>query len=203
MTKKLMSLLMVFGLMSAFVTGLYAGEAPANKKKLIPQGKYLTPQEAYDMKMKEGDKVLFVDVRTPEELYFVGYPTVVDKNIPLVYVDYTKTKEKVNKKTGKKTVKFASVPNKKFMAELEEALKAKGLTKDSPIILMCRSGHRAAKAAKMLDKAGYKNVYNLDQGFEGDKDKQKHRTVNGWKNAGLPYTYKFNPAVFILERPVK
>ena len=195
MTKKLISLLMVFGLMSAFVTGLYAGDAPTNKKKLTPQGKYLTPQEAYDMMQKEGDKVLFVDVRTPEELYFVGYPTVVDKNIPLAYVDYSKFKK--NKKG--EVVKFASHPNGKFLPELEAALKEKGLTKESPIILMCRSGHRAAKAAKMLDKAGYKNVYNLDQGFEGDKDKQKHRTVNGWKNAGLPYTYKVNPAVFILH----
>ena len=203
MTKKLMSLLTIFVMTAAFVSGVSAGDAPTNKKKLIPQGKYLTPQEAYDKMQKEGDKVLFVDVRTPEELYFVGYPTVVDKNIPLAYVDYTKTKEKVNKKTGKKTVKFASVANKKFLEELEAALKEKGLSKDSEIILMCRSGHRAAKAAKILDKAGYKNVYNLDQGFEGDKDKQKHRTVNGWKNAGLPYTYKFNPKVFILERPVQ
>jgi rhodanese-related sulfurtransferase len=195
MTKKLMSLLMVFGLMSAFVTGLYAGDAPTNKKKLTPQGKYLTPQEAYDMMQKEGDKVLFVDVRTPEELYFVGYPTVVDKNVPLAYVDYSKFKK--NKKG--KVVKFASKMNDKFVPEVEAALKEKGLDKNAPIILMCRSGHRAAKAAKILDKAGYKNVYNLDQGFEGDKDKQKHRTVNGWKNAGLPYTYAVNPKVFILH----
>ena len=195
MTKKLISLMMLFGLMSAFVSGLYAGDAPANKKKLTPQGKYLTPEEAYTMKQKRGDKVLFVDVRTPEELYFVGYPTVVDKNIPLVYVDYGAFKKN---KQGK-VVKFASRKNDKFMTELESALKEKGLGKNAPIILMCRSGHRAAKAARILDKAGYKNVYNLDQGFEGDKDKQKHRTVNGWKNAGLPYTYKVNPAVFILH----
>jgi len=195
MTKKLMKALMVFGLVTAFVSGLAAGDAPTNKKKLTPQGKYLTPQEAYDMMQKEGDKTLFVDVRTPEELYFVGYPTVVDKNIPLAYVDYSKFKK--NKKG--EVIKFASHPNGKFLPELEAALQEKGLTKDSPIILMCRSGHRAARAAKMLDKAGYKNVYNLDQGFEGDKDKQKHRTVNGWKNAGLPYTYKVNPKVFILH----
>jgi len=195
MTKKLMSLLMVFGLMSAFVSGLYAGDAPTSKKKITPQGKYLTPQEAYDMKTKEGDKVLFVDVRTPEELYFVGYPTVVDKNIPFAYVDYSKFKK--NKKG--EVVKFASHLNKEFVPQIEAALKEKGLGKEAPIILMCRSGSRAAKAAKILDKAGYKNVYNLDQGFEGDKDKQKHRTVNGWKNAGLPYTYKVNPAIFILH----
>jgi rhodanese-related sulfurtransferase len=196
MTKKLLSILSIFLLLTVFVGGVSAGEVPANKKKHTPQGKYLTPQEAYDMMQKEGDKVLFVDVRTPEELYFVGYPTVVDKNIPLAYVDFTKFKK--NKKG--KVVKFASHMNKKFVPELEAALKEKGLDKNAPIILMCRSGHRAAAAARILDKAGYKNVYNLDQGFEGDKDKQKHRTVNGWKNAGLPYTTKVNPKVFILER---
>jgi rhodanese-related sulfurtransferase len=181
---------------SLFAGNIFAGETPQNKKKIIPQGKYLTPKEAYDMKTKEGNKVLFIDVRTPEELYFVGYPTVVDKNIPLVYVDYSKFKK--NKKG--KVVKFASKKNKKFLEEFEATLKEKNLDKNTPIILMCRSGHRAAKAAKILDKAGYKNVYNLDQGFEGDKDKNGYRSVNGWKNANLPYTYKVNKDVFILKK---
>ena len=195
MLKKTLSALLVAGVMSSFTGMLYAGDAPTNKKKIIPQGKYLTPKEAYDMKTKEGDKVLFIDVRTPEELYFVGYPTVVDKNIPLAYIDYSKFKKN---KEGK-VVKFASKKNDKFMEEFEATLKEKKLDKTAPVIVMCRSGHRAAKVAKMLDKAGYKNVYNLDQGFEGDKDKDKHRTVNGWKNANLPYTYKVNEKVFILH----
>ena len=39
--------------------------------------------------------------------------------------------------------------------------------------------------------AGYKNVYNIIDGFEGGKSKKtKHRTVNGWKNAGNPWGYK-------------
>jgi len=195
MFKKFLSTFMIAGVVSSFATGLYAGDAPTNKKKLTPQGKYLTPKEAYEMKTKEGDKVLFVDVRTPEELYFVGYPTVVDKNIPLAYIDYSKFKK--NKKG--EVVKFASKKNEKFMEQFEATVKEKNLDKNAPIIVMCRSGKRAAKAAKMLDKAGYKNVYNLDQGFEGDKDKNKHRTVNGWKNANLPYTYKVNDKVFILH----
>ena len=196
MMKKLLSIVMILGLIGSLTTGLFAGDVPTNKKKIIPQGKYLTPQEAYDMMQKDGAKVLFVDVRTPEELYFVGYPTVVDKNIPLAYIDYSKFKK--NKKG--EVVKFASKKNEKFMSELEDALKEKNLDKNAAIILMCRSGHRAAKAAKMLDKAGYKNVYNLDQGFEGDKDKEKHRTVNGWKNAKLPYTNRVNEKVFILVK---
>ena len=198
MTKKLMSLLTIFALMSAFVSGLNAAEVPAKKKKQTPQGLYLTAKEAHDMVKADSAKVLFVDTRTPEELYFVGYTDMIDKNIPIAYVDYTKLKEKKGK------AKFASVMNKKFTQQIEEALKAKGLTKDDKIILICRSGSRSAKAAKILDKAGYKNVYTVVDGFEGDKDKNTHkRTVNGWKNAGLPWGYTFHKEKFILERPVQ
>jgi rhodanese-related sulfurtransferase len=174
---------------------LNAAEVPAKKKKQTPQGLYLTAKEAYEMVKADPAKVLFVDTRTPEELYFVGYTDMIDKNIPIAYVDYTKIKEKKGK------AKFASKMNSKFAQQIEEALKAKGLTKEDKIILMCRSGSRSATAAKILAKAGYKNVYTVVDGFEGDKDKQTHkRTVNGWKNAGLPWGYTFHKEKFILER---
>ena len=198
MTKKLMSILTIFALVTAFVSGLNAADVPAKKKKQTPQGLYLTAKEAYEMVKADPAKVLFVDTRTPEELYFVGYTDMIDKNVPIAYVDYTKLKEKKGK------AKFASVMNKKFTQQIEEALKAKGLTKDDKIILICRSGSRSAKAAKILNKAGYKNVYTVVDGFEGDKDKNTHkRTVNGWKNAELPWGYKFHKEKFILERPVQ
>ena len=80
-----------------------------------------------------------------------------------------------------------------FVAGIDAALKNKGLGKDDTVILMCRSGSRSAKAANMLDEAGYTKVYNLVDGYEGDKAKEGptrgQRTVNGWKNAGLPWTY--------------
>ena len=194
MTKKLISLLTVIGIMSAFATGLYAAEAPAKKKKQIPQGLYLTPQEAYDMKKANPEKVLFVDVRTPEELYFVGYPYSIDKNIPAKYIDYTK----INKK-GKG---FASAKNKNVVAQFDKLLQEKGLTKEDPVIVICRSGSRSAKVATELYKNGYKKAYTVVTGVEGDKDKKTHhRTVNGWKNDGLPWGYKFNKDLFQYENP--
>ena len=43
-----------------------------------------------------------------------------------------------------------------------EALKNnKNITKDSPIIVYCRSGARSGKAAESLKAAGYTNVYDL------------------------------------------
>jgi hypothetical protein len=37
-------------------------------------------------------------------------------------------------------------------------------------------------------RAGWKETYNVLEGFEGDKDGAQHRnTVNGWRKAGLPW----------------
>jgi hypothetical protein len=38
-------------------------------------------------------------------------------------------------------------------------------------------------------QVGYTEVYNVLEGFEGDKDAQDHRnTVGGWRHAGLPWS---------------
>ena len=39
---------------------------------------------------------------------------------------------------------------------------------DDTIVAMCRSGGRSAFAINMLAKAGFVNVYNIIDGFEGD-----------------------------------
>ena len=195
MVKKLLSAMIILGLVGLFSTTLNAADVPTKKKKLTPQGLYITAKEAHDMVKANSAKILFIDVRTPEELYMVGYTDMIDKNIPIAYVDYTKIKEKKGK------AKFASTMNAKFKDQVEAALKAKGLTKDDKIIFMCRSGSRSTKSAKIMDKAGYKNIYTVVDAFEGDKDKVTHkRTVNGWKNAGLPWGYTFHKEKFTLER---
>ena len=36
--------------------------------------------------------------------------------------------------------------------------------------------------------AGWKEAYNILEGFEGDKDADQHRnSVGGWRKAGLPW----------------
>lgn len=196
MFKKIITSLFVIAFLASNITAVNAADAPTAKKKLTPQGLYLSPKEAHDMVKADPEKVLFVDVRTPEELYFVGYADDVDKNVPLAYVDYSKP--------NKKGKKFASAMNDKFVSEVESALKEKGLSKDDNIIFICRSGDRSAKAAGIMDKAGYKKVYTIVTGTEGDKDKEtKKRTVNGWKNDGLPWTYKFNKDLFQYDKPFK
>ena len=60
--------------------------------------------------------------------------------------------------------------------------------KDEPVMFLCRSGARSHGAAEAAMRAGWKETYNVLEGFEGDKDGQQHRSsVGGWRKAGLPW----------------
>ena len=89
-------------------------------------------------------------------------------------------------------------PNQFFAKEVERRLADKKLTKNDPVILICRSGDRSSKASDLLQLHGFTKVYSVVDGFEGDsaKDGPKagQRIVNGWKNAGLPWSYKLDKA---------
>jgi rhodanese-related sulfurtransferase len=94
--------------------------------------------------------------------------------------------------------------NPAFVDGIESALTKKGLDKTAPIILMCRSGGtRGAPSAKALEGLGFKNVYVVTDGFEGSTSKEDPnspwRNVNGWKNSGLPWSYKLNPEKIYLR----
>jgi rhodanese-related sulfurtransferase len=158
--------------------------------KTTELGLYLTAIEAYELIKKEGNNILFLDVRTQAEVAFVGIPTVVDANIPYEVI------EDWSQWDGKNF--FKMTVNDNFVTAVEKRIKAKGLNKQSPVILMCRSGYRSADAANLLAKAGYKNVFNLVDGFEGDKAESGKRVVNGWKNSNLPWSDELDKAKMYL-----
>ena len=179
--------LILVGLLS--ISSTFAAEKPKDPKKQTQWDLYLDSKEAFSMKEKAGDKVLFIDVRDPIEIMFTGFTDVVDINIPF--------KLSNPKNWHKKKPVFEMVINQDFESLIEKALKNKGLDKSAPIIIMCRSGGtRGAPATKLLENKGYKNVYVVTDGFEGGKvkegDKKGWRLKNGWKNSGLPWSYKLN-----------
>jgi len=165
-------------------------EAKLPKKKLTITHHYLTPKQAYNIKKNGCKNVLFVDIRTPAELQLVGHAVSIDGNVPYVTFDYSDWDNK--KKTYKSNF------NSGFVGQVEDLMKKTGINngKNTEIILMCRSGDRSARAADLMSKNGYTNVWSAYEGFEGDKAKtgatKGKRTVNGWKNAGLPWTYKLD-----------
>lgn len=73
--------------------------------------------------------------------------------------------------------------NPRFVRDVEKLL-----PRDALVLLLCRSGKRSAQAAEALAKAGFVNVFNICEGFEGDLDDQGRRGGrNGWRHAGLPW----------------
>ncbi len=149
---------------------------------------YLAAPEVPAFLAAKGGRTLFVDVRTPAELMFVGSTPLIDANVPL---RLGPTQEFDSKK---RALVLAANPN--FVSEVERRLAAKSLSKGDAIIVMCRSGERSAAAANLLTDAGFTEVYSVIDGFEGDLAKEGsdagHRTVNGWKNKGLPWGYSLD-----------
>jgi len=179
--------LLFIGMLASSVA--FAADKPSNPKEQTSWNLYVDSKEAYAMKQEQADKVLFVDVRDPIEIMFTGFTDVVDINIPF------KLSNPAN--WNKKKPAFEMAINKDFEPLVEQALKDRGLEKSAPIILMCRSGGtRGAPSAKMLEGKGYENVYVVTDGFEGGKlkqgEKKNWRMKNGWKNAGLPWSYNLN-----------
>ena len=166
-----------------------AAPEPSDPKKQTPWHLYLTSQEAYEMKQAKGDQILFVDVRDPIEIMFTGFTDVVDVNVPFMLANR-------NKWNQKKPV-FLMERNSEFASGIARALESRGLDKNTPILLMCRSGGtRGAPSAKALAGQGYQSVYVVIDGFEGGTlktgDRKNWRLKTGWKNSGLPWSYKLN-----------
>ncbi len=189
-TAKMGKGLVALGLVLALASPLAASEdfSKLPQKKQTTLGLYMTSTQAYDYTMKNMDKTLFVDIRTPSELNYLGATTVMDKLVPWVFMDTSGWNSKKHR--------YKRRPNKNFVADMDAALKKKGLTKNDVVILICRSGDRSAAAVNLLAKNGYTKAYTVVHGYEGDKAKTgKHkgkRVVNGWKNSGMPWTYSLD-----------
>ncbi|MTD33492.1 rhodanese-like domain-containing protein [Paludibacterium denitrificans] len=128
----------------------------------LPYSGALTPPEANEI-WQSLDNAVMVDVRSAAEWQFVG-------TVP-----------------GALCIEFKSypgmVPNPHFKEQLQ-----KQVDKEAVLMFLCRSGARSDDAARPAAEAGYSSVYNVLEGFEGDKDAQSHRgTVCGWKAHGLPW----------------
>lgn len=159
----------------------HAADVP--KEKQTKLGKYMTAKEAFEAIKAERAKTLFIDVRTRAELQFVGMTHEIDGQVPFVEMNEFGEWDAANNR-------FKLDANTVFSQSVDKLLAAKGLAKSDRVIVMCRSGDRSARAVNLLADAGYTNVWNQVEGFEGDLSKDGRRDVNGWKLAGLPWTYK-------------
>jgi rhodanese-related sulfurtransferase len=118
----------------------------------------VSPQEAWYL-FAHGDALL-IDVRSVEELKTVGY---VPESLHVAWA------------TGNPLER-----NPNFLRELQS--KADKL---DVILFLCRSGRRSVAAAEAVSSLGFKNVFNITEGFEGETGRE-----NGWRAHGL--TWKIN-----------
>lgn len=136
-------------------------QLPDSKRTSL--GLYVTAIEAYEKWQADPANVKVVDVRTPDEFRLIGLPKMATK-VPL------------------------SVSAREFVGRVRRIAQP-----DDTVLVICRSGNRSAVAVEMLAQAGFRNAYTVVDGFEGDRNKDTSspnygkRTVNGWKNAGLPW----------------
>ena len=158
------------------------------KVKVSKLGLYLEAKDVPEFLKKHSPRVLFVDVRTIEEVLFVGSPDGLDGQASFGTMHYDKW-------DGEKKT-FQRNPNPDFLSQFEVFALEKGIEKTDPVVLICRSGDRSAMSADLLARYGYTNVWSVVDGFEGDMAKdgpnKGKRAVNGWKNANLPWSYNVN-----------
>ena len=156
-----------------------AAEPPQDQRKHTALGKYVTAVEAHELWKNGAGKVTIVDVRTPEEYDFVGHPAMAP-NVPVqLWVGVFDAQKKA----------MPLADNPAFVELMKQRFKP-----GDALVVMCRSGHRSALAARKLIEAGFTNVYNMVDGFEGDKVADKaspdygKRTKDGWRNSKLAWT---------------
>jgi rhodanese-related sulfurtransferase len=124
----------------------------------------LTPQEAWE-KLQQG--AVLVDVRTEGEWAHIGIPdTKATDNDPL-FIQWSFP---------------GGIQNPDFINHLTQQAPE---DRSTELVFLCRSGQRSIAAAIAATQAGFTS-YNVLEGFEGEPDRYGERTVNGWKNRGLP-----------------
>ncbi len=112
-------------------------------------------------------QALLVDVRSAEERKFVGH---VPGSLHVAWATGT-----------------ALTRNPRFVRELEARL-AKDGGKEAVVLLLCRSGKRSVLAAEAAAAAGFRHVFNVLEGFEGEIDAQQQRGhADGWRFHQLPW----------------
>jgi len=157
--------------------------------------------EAYDM-LNTVPYTYLIDVRTRAEYQFVGHP-IGAYLFPYMFM----TKELA--KSGERYGYQYNIKNNSFIQEISKIVKKK-----DNLLIICREGTRSALAAKDLMNAGFKNVFDIEDGFEGrefpyfkDSNRFKfyrqlakrnkihgfnHRRHYGWQYWGLPWTYEMD-----------
>lgn len=133
--------------------------------------KDLAPKQAYQL-VHDDPRAVLIDIRSNMEFLFVGHPKGA---VHVPWIDEPDWEVNPHFVTEVRQVMLGGV-----VCEGEEGC--------APVILICRSGKRSLDAGKKLLEAGFKEVYHVTEGFEGELDDDHHRSsLGGWRFHGLPW----------------
>ncbi|MCC8398559.1 MAG: rhodanese-like domain-containing protein [Rickettsia endosymbiont of Labidopullus appendiculatus] len=121
--------------------------------------KNISSLEAYKLLEMDNNSII-IDVRTTEEWQKIGIPKL-DKD-KIVFVS------------------LCLLPNMLLNNEFKNQLMSKVSNKHK-LLFLCRSGGRSHEAASCAGTLGYKDCYNIIDGFEGGTNGA------GWKQNNLPW----------------
>ena len=141
----------------------------------------ITCGRAVQMLEDDPKNTFLVDVRSRPEYQMIGHPQGA-YNIPFMFWS--------GKFNGSK---YALTRNDNFQKDLLARFNPKTDTR----LIMCRSGNRSLPAVAAAIETGWptEQVFNLKDGFEGGKVKDKNsvyhgqRRLKGWRVEGFPWTY--------------
>lgn len=129
----------------------------------------VTPAQAWQA-LNDDPRAMLVDVRTDAEWTYVGMPDLSAAGKPVV------------------PIAWQVFPSMAANPGFVEALRRAGLTPGHRLYFLCRSGARSLASARAARAAGFPEVFNIRDGFEGPVDGHGHRrTLAGWIAAGLPW----------------
>lgn len=135
------------------------------------QVKGLDPKEAYEM-LRNNPRAVLIDVRSEMEFLFVGHP------VDAIHIPWIDEPDWDINPDFVKNVRQVMLGGLSHISEQPSA----------PVLLICRSGKRSLEAGEKLVDAGFTDVYNVLEGFEGELDENHHRSsTGGWRFHSLPW----------------
>lgn len=131
----------------------------------------LSPITAHQYLQDHAETSILIDIRSSMEYLFVGHPK------------------------GSVHIPWIDEPdwdiNPDFCNEVRRTIETRRPQVDpmeAAVLLCCRSGKRTLDAGAALADVGHRNVMHIDEGFEGERDENNHRsTLGGWRFHGLPW----------------
>ena len=125
--------------------------------------------------LNENSNSVLIDVRTKEEIEFVGFVDLSNINGKALQLPWKHYPQMTVDEAF--TDKLMALVSKLFLVNPEE----------TNLLFLCRSGNRSFEAAMFMSDFGYR-CYNIINGFEGSlNDLERRGTTNGWKSKNLPW----------------